>query len=655
MKKDEIVKAVRDYINNDKANYAVLINGAWGVGKTYFYEHNLKTEMLKTENGKNNRKANVYISLYGISSVEQLSKEILINYFVEVKLRGDKNKKKLYGQMSRATGIFSKTFSFSINGLSIDIDKGIEEIKNSIQFKDMIICFDDFERCSIPVNELFGIINNLVEHCNCKVIILADEDNIGKMYANTNIETKYLTLLTGKNLKLKEKRKTKEKDEDTNEITVEELKRFNEEIYSENYIYKDIKEKVIGLSLKYTPTLKDEFDTIISDTVGSSKLSDKLLQKKTKILECMNKCSNSNIRTMKTWLFKFERIYKVIEKYFTDELYEKYFDVIFDRFMIYSIRVSCALGKNSPLKSWENGIEVGNVRLNDTIYLESQGYRFIDDLFIESVLDEGRVCHAAKNIVKELQDAEELEKGSLKGQSYYKLKQWYYYEDAEIVRILSDLKIQIENNEFEPQDYQNIISILVILEHYEFVKEDFIADISALLKSKLIDIKERFLVENFGMEFIDDKSDALFKKYYDPLHSFMEQKDIELDKQDLSQMIDCSSGNAFSDSCYKNSDEFWKNGHFINYVDLDRLINIIQTGALREIYSIGSGFEKVYEDSNLYEVYPDDLDILKDLLKRIEELVFKGRSRKMAAGVLCDTLKEKISLIENKRESDSNK
>ena len=67
MKKDEIVKAVRDYINNDKANYAVLINGAWGVGKTYFYEHNLKTEMLKTENGKNNRKANVYISLAQVS------------------------------------------------------------------------------------------------------------------------------------------------------------------------------------------------------------------------------------------------------------------------------------------------------------------------------------------------------------------------------------------------------------------------------------------------------------------------------------------------------------------------------------------------------------------------------------------------------------
>ena len=28
MKKGEIVKAIRDYVNNDKANYAVLINGS---------------------------------------------------------------------------------------------------------------------------------------------------------------------------------------------------------------------------------------------------------------------------------------------------------------------------------------------------------------------------------------------------------------------------------------------------------------------------------------------------------------------------------------------------------------------------------------------------------------------------------------------------
>ena len=74
MRKGELVQTVRDYINDEKANYAVLIDGAWGCGKTYLYENVLEDEISKLEAGKNERKYNVYISLYGISSVEQLAK-----------------------------------------------------------------------------------------------------------------------------------------------------------------------------------------------------------------------------------------------------------------------------------------------------------------------------------------------------------------------------------------------------------------------------------------------------------------------------------------------------------------------------------------------------------------------------------------------------
>ena len=59
MKKDQIIEVIRNYVNNEKANYAVLINGVWGSGKTYLYRHYLITELTKTENGKGHRKANV--------------------------------------------------------------------------------------------------------------------------------------------------------------------------------------------------------------------------------------------------------------------------------------------------------------------------------------------------------------------------------------------------------------------------------------------------------------------------------------------------------------------------------------------------------------------------------------------------------------------
>ena len=83
MKKQEIIKTLTDYVNNDKAKYAVLLDGTWGSGKTYLYETILRDTLAKLEYGKNEGKGNVYISLYGISTVEQLSKELIINYFLE--------------------------------------------------------------------------------------------------------------------------------------------------------------------------------------------------------------------------------------------------------------------------------------------------------------------------------------------------------------------------------------------------------------------------------------------------------------------------------------------------------------------------------------------------------------------------------------------
>lgn len=651
MQKEEIVQAVRDYVNNDKATYAVLINGVWGSGKTYFYKHCLKDEIAKIENGSNNRKANVYISLYGISSAEQLSKEIITSYLIEAKLRGDKSKEKIYKQMKKTIGIINKMFSFSINCLSIDFDKGIKKIRKNIEFKDMVVCLDDFERCNVPINELFGMINSLVEHCNCKVIILADEDNIGKMYANTNIEEKYLTILMGRSLIIKREDKknnnvSKNNSENADDFTVEELKKLNEELYSGNYIYKDIKEKIIGLSLKYTPNLRNEFKSIISDTVKSPELAKKLEQESGRILEYMDKCRNSNIRIMKIWLINFERIYKVISKYFSNNQYNKYFDEIFDRFAVYTIRVACALGKNKHLENWADGVEVGYITLEDDFFVKCQGFRFVDDLFKDSIFDDHRICHAAKVIIQEKIDEEEFKKDSLRRRAYEKLSQWYYLEDEEISQNLSALKEEIENDDFKPQNYQSIIYMLVILMQEKYVGEKFIEEISNILEKKLNNIEGKIDTENFRYDFSLQESLDLFHQYYDPIYSIIMEKNRKTEKQEINQ--DYSNGEEFLSYCLDNYDKFIVNKTFISNIDLDRLMDIIQKKNIKGIYDVARGFEKVYYSSNFYEFYADDISMLKNLVKRLTELNFMSvsRTRKKAIDNLCGTLNKKISIIE---------
>lgn len=94
MNREEIVQAVQSYIRNENEKYALLINGAWGSGKTFLYENYLCDAISDIEVGKNERKKNVYISLYGISTIETLSKQLMTNYLVYVKANGNEIVKK---------------------------------------------------------------------------------------------------------------------------------------------------------------------------------------------------------------------------------------------------------------------------------------------------------------------------------------------------------------------------------------------------------------------------------------------------------------------------------------------------------------------------------------------------------------------------------
>ena len=62
----EIISGIKVYINECYSDYAVMLNGSWGSGKTYFVKNEL-IPVLEEE-----RKAVIYISLFGIKCVDDL-------------------------------------------------------------------------------------------------------------------------------------------------------------------------------------------------------------------------------------------------------------------------------------------------------------------------------------------------------------------------------------------------------------------------------------------------------------------------------------------------------------------------------------------------------------------------------------------------------
>ena len=184
----------------DNPQYAVLIQGKWGCGKTFYIN-----QLIEKWKNKNNETVPpnciklrpVYISLYGASSISQVS------YLIRKELRpflyskGMKVAEKIFcGMIKTAT---QGNFDFNGDGNTRDFSaifdtESIIEIlskPNDYVKGDKILIFDDLERCKIPIDEIFGYINNLVEHSKCKIIIIGDEDKIKKQSENNTLPSKY--------------------------------------------------------------------------------------------------------------------------------------------------------------------------------------------------------------------------------------------------------------------------------------------------------------------------------------------------------------------------------------------------------------------------------------------------------------------------------
>ena len=74
---DELVESILDYIRKPYTDHAIMINGEWGSGKTYFWNNKVKNKIESIDiNGK--RYKTIYMSLYGISNLDDISKKIFI-------------------------------------------------------------------------------------------------------------------------------------------------------------------------------------------------------------------------------------------------------------------------------------------------------------------------------------------------------------------------------------------------------------------------------------------------------------------------------------------------------------------------------------------------------------------------------------------------
>ena len=142
-------------------NYALMLNGAWGIGKTHLITKFLDDELKENQ-------PYIYVSLYGLISSDQIAEAIFRKRFPIIDNKGTK-----------LAGVAAKT---AMKHFNLVPDLKITDFTGTDRTK--LYVFDDLERTQMPTQEALGFINQLVEHDGCKVVIIANESEINDQKCN---------------------------------------------------------------------------------------------------------------------------------------------------------------------------------------------------------------------------------------------------------------------------------------------------------------------------------------------------------------------------------------------------------------------------------------------------------------------------------------
>ena len=174
----QIDKIITDYVLASNTDYAIMIDGEWGAGKTWYWD-NVLTQQIKAIPTKDNTedKPSMYkvakISLFGVSSVDDLRIKIFEETSTFFANKYVKTGAKFTGMIvNKVAGIFnvSETSAKDVSDLLSEFFVNLDHY---------VLCFDDLERIKTELLiELLGYINTLVEHDKVKVVFICNENEL---------------------------------------------------------------------------------------------------------------------------------------------------------------------------------------------------------------------------------------------------------------------------------------------------------------------------------------------------------------------------------------------------------------------------------------------------------------------------------------------
>ncbi|CEN44265.1 conserved hypothetical protein [Capnocytophaga canis] len=335
---ENLTERILDYIQQ-KTNYAVIITGKYGIGKTYYIDNILSPRILQSNEGENKIKF-IRISLFGVATIEEIQRLIFFEMYSYLKKLNTKGVKVFSGLLNGVTSFFG-----------VDFQKVLEDIEKNIEvdnYQNIVICLDDIDRrsSSLKLCELYGFINDLVENKSAKVILIANEDTL--------------------------RQETNKDEKDT---------------------YSILSEKVIGISLPFQSNYSD----IISNMIKQYEEDDddnykNFLEKNLSYITQKVAVKDNNLRNVIFFFGHFKRVFITVNELINeDSELKKYEEKIFTDVLKFSLPISFEykLGKLSAENKelLLNYLNDYTIRLSDLGIADGSDKKDYLDDFLEQYSD----------------------------------------------------------------------------------------------------------------------------------------------------------------------------------------------------------------------------------------------------------------------------
>lgn len=420
-----IISIITDYLKAKETDFALMINGAWGCGKTYFIKNTLesKIEEIPCPNKKNQKYKQIYVSLYGVSSIDEIRDRIF--YEINPNLKWIDS---ISRRLISAAEAIPNGGNIVKDLLTTDKNEKSSIIKKITKYYDKVLVFDDLERIdfkSLDLQSVLGFINFLAEHNHCKIIVVANDGDLDKEY-------------------------------------------------------KQFKEKTIRFSYTYCPEKGEIYDDVCEKYNNDYKQF--LKEQKQSILEILNAGKCENLRTLIFITDVFQKIFEKAKGNFSDKINK---DLLLP-FTIISIEAkngktkedlkgclipinslshsSLLTNKNSDEEKIDTKEKEDNLlRRKYVRFRKYKGILFYDilfDLVYDGYISDDRL----ENIIESTRKEYVAKEGTEESKLVKRIIDWTQIPDEEFDNVINTIKDKVSAGKFDVSDLLKIYAAFIYID-----------------------------------------------------------------------------------------------------------------------------------------------------------------------------------------------